>query len=174
MRLIVGLGNPGKKYENTRHNLGFLIVDTLIQKAGESFSQKEKFYGLVAEFFQEGKKNLLLKPTTFMNRSGQAVKTVADYYKIDSEDIVVIHDDADLNFGDIKLQSERGAAGHRGVQSIIDSVGNKFTRIRVGVGRSDNPNIPLDEFVLQNWTNTEEKQLPDVIQKVITAIKNNF
>ncbi len=171
MKLIVGLGNPGKKYEDTRHNLGFLIVDALAKDIDTSFSQKDKFYGFLAEAFEEGKKYILLKPTTFMNRSGQSVRVVADYYKIDSEDVIVIHDDADLNFGDIKVQSERGAAGHRGVQSVIDSIGNQFTRIRVGVGRGDNPNIPLDEFVLQNWTGTEKQQLQNTIQRAITEIQ---
>ncbi len=154
MKLIVGLGNPGKKYADTRHNMGFLVVDALGEIPGAR----------------------LLKPDTYMNNSGTAVKTEADYYKIEPKDIVVIHDDLDLEFGKILVKSGQRAAGHNGVQSIIDSFGGalEFTRVRVGIGRPPNPNIPVEDWVVSPWTAEEKEKLPAIIDEAVALTKKIF
>jgi len=164
MKLIVGLGNPGKKYEKTRHNIGFRVVDEIIK------SQKV----------------LLLKPQTYMNESGKAVKSLTTKYKLQTTDIVVVHDDVDLPFGTIRLSKDSSSAGHKGVQSIIDELETKdFTRIRIGInptkpaasfasGRARQNENLLAGFVLKNFTKDEEKQLPEIIKKAVEKIKLLF
>lgn len=163
MKLVVGLGNPGKEYEQTRHNVGFLVVDEL------------KSRGVSAH---------LLKPQTYMNRSGEAVQQEMVYYKISLADLIVIHDDADIAFGSFKIERGRGSAGHNGVQSIIEALGgeNGFTRLRVGIGRptfldSDGNSLPhqgLEDWVLRRFTAEEEKKLKKIIQEAADAIENQL
>ena len=139
MKLIVGLGNPGKRYERTRHNVGFMILDELhkiLKNECEinDWELSKKFNAETAGYSNNGDKIILLKPMTFMNESGQSVGLVAKYYKMISHDIIVVHDDKDLPLGEIKIQSDRGAAGHNGIKSIIQTMGTKsFVRVRVGV-----------------------------------------
>lgn len=153
MKLIVGLGNPGTKYEKTRHNFGFMVIDFLIENK-QLDSQKIK----------------LIKPQTFMNNSGQEVKKIADYYKIIIEDIIVIHDDIDLPLGEIKVQTGRGSAGHKGVQSIIDALGtNDFTRIRIGI-RPEKLTLDTEKFVLQKFTPEEQEIIEQTIKKAAEII----
>lgn len=150
MKLIVGLGNPEKKYEKTRHNIGFRVIDALKKETSD-------------------KDIILLKPNTFMNNSGKAVQELLTYYKIPVSNLIVIHDDIDLLFGDIRISKNSSSAGHKGVQSIIDELKTKdFTRIRIGI----KPLHEFDttEFVLKNFTKQEEKELKEIIKKAVLEI----
>jgi len=154
MKLIVGLGNPGKEYEKTRHNVGFVVVDLLVE-SDQFDSTKAKF----------------IKPQTFMNNSGQEVKKMADYYKIAAKDITVIHDDIDLPLGEIKVQESRGSAGHKGVQSIIDALGtNDFTRVRIGI-RPEELTMDTDKFVLEKFTSQEQEIIDQTTQKAAGIVQ---
>jgi PTH1 family peptidyl-tRNA hydrolase len=167
MKLIVGLGNPGKQYENTRHNVGFMVLDRLREIANfPDFQMSEKFNSFIAEKKDDsGEKILLAKPMQFMNRSGEAVRALKDFYKVPLENITVIHDDLDINVGEYKISEDSSAAGHNGVQDIIDKIGTqKFKRIRIGIEgaekRADRGEIPGDIFVLQKFTDEEIEMLP--------------
>ncbi len=165
MKLIIGLGNPGNKYKKTRHNIGFMVIDEITTNFQfPIFNFKSIFNAEISKKILKNQKIILVKPQTFMNNSGRAVKAIIDYYKITTEDIIVIHDDIDLNLGEIKMQKNRSSAGHNGVQSIIDSIGTKdFTRIRIGI-KPINKEISIDteKFVLQKFTKEEE-----IVQKTI-------
>jgi len=159
MILIVGLGNPGKKYAKTRHNIGFRVIDALRNELSN-------------------KDIVLLKPETFMNDSGKATKAMISYYKIPLENLYVIHDDIDLPFGTIRVSKDSSSAGHKGVQSIIDELGTQdFSRIRIGI------RPPLlrqgfggqaQDFVLEKFSKQEEKQLKEIIKKAAEQIKLLF
>jgi PTH1 family peptidyl-tRNA hydrolase len=137
MRLIVGLGTPGAQYENTRHNVGFMVVDKLAGEFGISVN-KNKFDVRYGRGDIENQAVMLAKPMAFMNRSGGPVQQLAAYFKIDSKDLIVIHDDIDLAFGRLKIKEKGGHGGHRGLKSIIQAVGeDAFVRLRIGVGRSE-------------------------------------
>ncbi len=165
MHLIVGLGNPGKKYERTRHNVGFLVVEELAKQQELAFTRKTSFEAEVAE----SQALTLMKPQTFMNMSGRSVKSFLAKHKCNASDILVIYDDADIPFGTIKFKQGGSSAGHNGMQSIIDQFpkGTPIARVRVGIGRPIHADIPLDAFVLQTWTAEEEKKLPDLITQTI-------
>ncbi len=159
IKLIVGLGNPGQSYEKTRHNAGFLFMDELISEAGASWSMQSKFDGLFAEILISGTKVLLLKPTTFMNRSGQSVGKVAKYYKISPEEILVVHDELDFNPGMIKLKKGGGHAGHNGLRDIISHLdSNDFYRFRIGIGRPPAGKLVAD-FVLSVPSKVEYSEI---------------
>ena len=152
MFLIVGLGNPGEKYENTRHNIGFRIIDEL-----ESLGLE---------------KVILAKPKTFMNESGKTVKLLVTRYKLPVTNLFVIHDDIDLPLGKIRISKGSGSAGHKGVQSIIDALGTKnFTRIRIGICPEAGKPESVEKFVLQKFTKSEQKILEQVILTVIQEIE---
>ncbi len=175
MHLIVGLGNPGKEYEDTRHNVGFLVVDKLMQRLGVSPSKK--FNGEIAEGRLHDEKILLLKPLTFMNASGQSVREVIQYYKILLTDVTVVHDDLDLPFGSVLIKEGQGSAGHNGVQSIIDAFGGEkgFTRVRIGIGRPVKEGgageVAVENWVLGKWSTEEKKNLDAVIDGVVAEIE---
>jgi PTH1 family peptidyl-tRNA hydrolase len=148
IKLIVGLGNPGRQYEKTRHNAGFLFLDAVAQKLGCAWSNESRFQGLFAEGCVANGKVMLLKPDTFMNRSGQSVGKLARYYKLLPEEILVVHDDLDFNPGVAKLKKDGGHAGHNGLRDIIAHLGSKeFYRLRIGIGRPAAGKIVTD-FVL--------------------------
>ncbi|MFH1193910.1 MAG: aminoacyl-tRNA hydrolase [bacterium] len=163
MKLIIGLGNPGKKYEKTRHNLGFMAVDFLRAAAGApDFKMNKK---LAAEVSKSGE-IIFAKPQTFMNLSGEAVAKLLSFFKLSPADLVVIHDDLDLDFGKIKTGAGHGAAGHNGVKSIIELLGTKdFNRVRLGVGRPP-IHLPPEDYVLQNFSPAELPLLPDLFKKI--------
>jgi PTH1 family peptidyl-tRNA hydrolase len=162
MNLIIGLGNPGRQHENTRHNVGFMVLD----KISNNFKFVKKFNCEIAKLGDA----IFAKPQTFMNLSGQAVQAIMSFYKINSEDLVVIHDDLDIELGDFKIQKNRSSAGHNGVQSIIDSIGTKdFTRIRVGI-KNEQPNIVAEKFVLGRFGKEELGVVSGVIEKIKVAI----
>ncbi|URQ77287.1 aminoacyl-tRNA hydrolase [Erysipelothrix rhusiopathiae] len=135
MKVIVGLGNPGKQYENTRHNAGFLVIDEVASKLGVSISTN-KFKALIAETFVGTEKVVLVKPQTFMNLSGESVGEVMRYYDVDLEDLLVISDDMDITVGSLRLREKGSSGGQKGVKSIIDHLGsNEFLRLKVGIGK---------------------------------------
>ena len=161
MKLIVGLGNPGKQYEFTRHNAGFLALDFFL-KDKEVISCQSKFKAEICEYHDGREKIFFVKPQSFMNLSGGVVSQLLSFYKLDAEkDLLVVHDDKDVVFGKIKTTQESGGAGHNGVQNIIDELGSrKFHRIRIGVEsrEADSP-MPTDEFVLQRFSKEELEEL---------------
>jgi len=169
MKFIIGLGNPGIKYIKTRHNLGYLVIDQLAQEIGiNNWKNETKFNSLLAQGNFNDQKIILAKPETFMNDSGSAVQSIANYYKISSREIIVIHDEIDLPLGEIKIHESRGAAGHKGVQSIINHLGtNEFNRIRIGIKPEKDINIETEKFVLQKFTDQEEKVLGEIIKRAV-------
>ncbi len=161
MRLIVGLGNPGEKFTKTRHNIGFMILEKIAEKRGVVFRLEPHYESRFAEMGELEERIKLVLPQTFMNESGRALKKSQEYWKIDSEDIWVIHDDVDLDFGKIRINLGGSSAGHKGIESIIGSIGEQFWRIRIGVGKSEQ--IPTEEWVLMNFDKTEGLKLSKVI-----------
>lgn len=138
-RLIVGLGNPGAKYDRTRHNIGFEIVEALAKSfPGVSLAENKRFQGIAGELRSGGERIILLKPTTYMNKSGQSVRAVLDWYKLAPEQVLVIYDDMDLPVGRLRMRLSGGAGGHNGMKSIISHLGTKaFPRLRVGIGATE-------------------------------------
>ena len=170
MKLMVGLGNPGQKYAKNRHNVGFMVVDALVKNMGRPW---EKNADLMCDYAHEGE-IIVMKPTIFMNQSGEAVVAVAHFYKIETRDILVVHDDLDLDFGKIRLAFDSSSAGHKGVESVISALGSiDFARLRVGLGRSVNQQQDPADFVLEDFTGEEFELLGKVIAKCVEAI-NSF
>jgi len=172
VKLIVGLGNPGLRYAHTRHNAGFLAVDFILND-GDSFIMAKPGHDFKSEIFsleQNGKKITFLKPQTFMNDSGQALRQICNFYKMDLRtDLLVIHDEVDLPFGSIRTTDSSSAAGHNGIKSIIEALATQdFHRIRIGVETRESRNdLPTDAYVLQNFTDDELKKLKeDIFPKV--------
>ena len=160
MKLFVGLGNPGERYKLTRHNVGFMVLDKLIQKSTIEGWDK-KFDSFFNKIIIDQKSIILLKPLTFMNVSGHAVQKVKNFYGIDPNNIVIIHDDIDLELGKIKLKKGGGDGGHNGLKSIIKLIGSEFNRIRIGIGRPEK--ISVSSYVLNNF---REKEVP-LLKKII-------
>ena len=171
--LIVGLGNPGSEYEATRHNAGFWFIDELARQAGAELRKDPKFHGQVAKANLHGNTVWLLKPDTFMNRSGQAVSALAKYYKIPVEDILVAHDELDFDPAVVKLKRGGGHAGHNGLRDIISAMGSKdFLRLRIGIGHPGNAK-QVSDFVLTRPSNADRKGIDDAIyeaQRVTPAL----
>ncbi|MCK5829262.1 MAG: aminoacyl-tRNA hydrolase [Methylococcales bacterium] len=159
IKLIVGLGNPGRQYEKNRHNAGFLFLDGLAEVCGQVWSNEVKFHGHVVNCIFCRDKVVLLKPQTFMNKSGLSVATVSRFYKIKTEEILVVHDELDLDVGVVKLKKGGGHAGHNGLRDIIAHLGGRdFYRIRIGVGRSLDGRSVAD-YVLSNPAREENEQI---------------
>ncbi|MCF7969602.1 MAG: aminoacyl-tRNA hydrolase [Methylococcaceae bacterium] len=155
IRLIVGLGNPGQKYSKTRHNAGFLLLDQLISSGGGGFSVQSRFLGELAEISKGMHRFYLLKPSTFMNRSGQSVSAVMKYYKIRPEEVMVVHDELDFDLGVLKLKVGGGHGGHNGLRDIIAAIGTKdFLRLRVGIGRPRSA-MSVADYVLSDFSKLE-------------------
>ena len=145
VRLIVGLGNPGARYEGTRHNAGFLLVDLLARRHGGSFKSESRFYGQVCRISLQGRECWLLRPSTYMNRSGQSVSSLANYFKIAPEQMLVAHDELDLSAGAARLKQGGGHAGHNGLRDIISALGGRdFWRLRLGIGRPEDGRQVVD------------------------------
>jgi len=185
MKLIVGLGNPDSKHEKTRHNLGFMVIDSLFKNYSspkDSFREEKKFKSQIAELKWQSKKNIserviLAKPLTYMNNSGLAVKSIAVFYKISSEDIWIIHDEVDLPLGAMKIRLGGSSAGHKGVESILENLKtDKFWRFRMGIGtqREKIPGKklkPIDDFVLGGFGESERGKAREIIKKGTKAIE---
>ncbi len=173
MQVIIGLGNPGEKYKNNRHNVGFLALDHILKEL-QTISCNSSFDSKICEIHMP-EKTFFVFPQTFMNDSGKAVKQILDFYKLTPKDIVVLHDDVDLPLGTIKFTDNSGSAGHNGVTSLIDYLGTKeFRRIRIGVeSRENKEHMPTDAFVLQDFSDEELEQIPfDAIKaRVLLELK---
>lgn len=176
MRIIIGLGNPGKEYKKTRHNAGFMAVDALAEKLGLSWEKNKKFFAEIAKppLLKGGEGGfILVKPLTFMNNSGQAVQAILKYYKItpSPETLTIIHDDIDIMLGKYKISIESRAAGHNGVQSIIDYLKTKnFQRVRIGIKTEEKEKIGASNFVLKNFNKEEIKIINKIIDEIIEKI----
>ena len=170
VKLIVGLGNPGKQYETTKHNIGFLVLDALAANLGLSFN-KTKFKSIYAEGNIGTEKVILVKPQTFMNLSGESVRPWMDYFELTEEDVVIIYDDMDLPVGKIRLRIQGGHGGHNGVKSLIQHMGTKnFNRIRVGVGRPF-PSQDVVSHVLSPFSKDTVDDMKSSIHESVDAIK---
>lgn len=170
MKLIAGLGNVGDKYCFTRHNAGFMVLDKWALDEGLSFREEKKLKCFLTKLRYNNEDLLLVKPTTFMNLSGEAVRAVMDYYKIEVKDILIIYDDIALDLGRIRFRANGSDGGHNGIKSIIQHVGTKdFDRLKVGIGPQ--PNIPSENYVLQNFPKEQHEQLKDVLKKSIEAVE---
>jgi len=165
--LFVGLGNPGAKYISTRHNIGFMLIDRLISRFG--IEMQSRFDSMLGIGEINGKKHYFLKPLTFMNLSGRAVRSVADFYKLDISSIFVIHDELNIDLGSAKLRHNGSAGGHNGIASIIDSFGSHdFKRLKIGIGRDKS--IDQSRYVLTNFSKDELINLEDILAKSVDII----
>ena len=169
MKILVGLGNPGAAYEGTRHNIGFRVVDRLAQENQISLSQK-RFKARFGKGSIRSREVVLVKPLTFMNLSGQAVREVLAFYKGALGDLVVIHDDLDLAFGVLRIKRWGGDGGHQGIRSIIDSLGgNSFLRLKMGIGRPPEGLDPAD-YVLSRFEGSEDRSLEEVVSRAAACV----
>ena len=169
MYIIAGLGNPGKKYEATRHNVGFSTIDVLADKLNIKVN-KIKFKGLVGEGRIGSEKVILLKPHTFMNNSGESIVEILNFYKLKPEDLMVIVDDIDIEFAQLKIKKNGSAGTHNGLKSIVNLTGSKnFARFKIGVGKK-HPNEDLASFVLSNFPAKDKKHIEDAIDACADAI----
>ncbi|HID52834.1 MAG TPA: aminoacyl-tRNA hydrolase [Anaerolineae bacterium] len=167
--LIVGLGNPGRKYRGNRHNIGFMAVDRLAQAHGIQ-GGKVQNKAIVADGRIAQKPVILAKPQTWMNASGDAVGPLANYYQIPNENILVIYDDLDLPFGAIRLREKGGAGGHNGMKSLINHLGQDFPRMRLGIGRPPGQ-MPPHAYVLQDFRPEERPLLDDILNEAVRAVE---
>ena len=168
MILLVGLGNPTPDSNDNRHNIGFKIIDAINQKFGLS-KQKPKFKGLLTTGNISNKKVYAIKPLTFMNNSGICIRELIEYFKIDAENVIVFHDDLDIDFTKIKAKFGGSSAGHNGIASIDKFIGKEYSRVRIGIGKPDSK-IEVSDFVLTNFTDEEKIKLEKVIQNIIESM----
>ncbi len=167
MKLIVGLGNPGKKYEKTRHNIGYRVIDAIAEKAKIDVDKKD-FKGLFAKFLHNNEEIVLFKPTTYMNLSGEAVVQIMNFYKIEIENILIIYDDMSLSTGQVRLRMGGGSGGQKGMQNIIDLTGhNEIKRLRIGIGQPLHNSV---DHVLNKPTKEEENLLEIAIEDAKNAV----
>lgn len=175
MRLIIGLGNPEKKYEHTWHNIGFIVIDAIQKNKCDEFvkfKNSKKYKAEICEGVSPEEKIILAKPQTYMNNSGQAVKALIDFYKIKPNNIWVIHDDIDLPVGKIRISQNASAGGHKGVQSIIDTIGTQeFVRFRLGIQKEPPVKMPAENYVLQKIDENSKVAIDEMIQKTLSAIE---
>lgn len=173
MKLILAQGNPGAQYANTRHNIGFTVLDMLAQREGEAFIKKAKFHADIAELVIGGEKTLLVKPTTFYNETGQAARLLTDFYKLNpAQDIAVIHDDLALPFGTIRIRDKGSDAGNNGIKSLNAHIGPAYTRVRVGIYNELRDRIHDADFVLSGFTKDESSALrKSIAPKIIELIE---
>lgn len=165
MYLISGLGNPGDQYKNTRHNIGFLVIDEITRNLSTSKIQNQNFQAKV----EKNLSNLYVKPQTFMNLSGESILSIAEYYNIPNENIIIIHDDLDLPFGTVKYKVGGGHGGHNGLRSIDSHIGKDYIRVRVGIGKPEEKGA-VANYVLSNFTKEEFGALGAIISHIIKSI----
>lgn len=169
MKLIVGLGNIGEKYCFTRHNAGFMVIDRLAIVKGVSFKEEKKFKCCIGKYKYGMQDIILIKPTTFMNLSGDAVQLVMKYYKIDVEDILIVYDDLSLELGKMRFRPSGSDGGHNGIKSIIKCIGTQgFARLKIGIGPQ--PPVPAEQFVLQDFYKSQLPALKSVIKTAVESI----
>lgn len=171
MKVIIGLGNPGKQYEDTRHNVGFLAIDTLSKELQIPLNTM-KFRGIIGEGNVQGEKVLLVKPQTYMNLSGETVGQIVSFYKLTAKDIVVIYDDLDLPVGKLRLREKGSAGGHNGIKSLIAHLGTQdFSRIKIGVDRPE-AGRSVSDYVLHSFPKSDWPHIQDAIQSAAKACED--
>ena len=172
MKLITGLGNPGSKYDGTRHNAGFALIDLLAETHKVEFHHEKKFKGELASFtHQKHDKVFLLKPDTFMNLSGESVVAVCQFYKLQPSDVLVIHDDLDLPLNSLRFAKNGSPAGHNGLRSIIQHLSTQdFARLKIGIGRPKHADHAVVDFVLQKFAGEELAQIQDVYKRSLSGL----
>lgn len=170
--LLVGLGNPGKKYESTRHNVGFLCIDEFVDKTEEmdKWMVKKDLKCLLSTGRIGQNRVIAIKPTTYMNLSGEAVQAVMNFYKIHPDEVAVIHDELDIDFGQIRLRKGGSSAGHNGIKSITEAIGEDYARVRIGVGPKKPVKMKSEDFVLQDFSAEQQKQLPNLKREVLAIL----
>tara|TARA_Y100000817_G_scaffold226968_1_gene179769 strand:+ start:831 stop:1391 length:561 start_codon:yes stop_codon:yes gene_type:complete len=168
MLLLVGLGNPTPNSENNRHNVGFKIIDAINKKFGLS-KQKPKFKGLLTTGEISKQKVYAIKPLTFMNNSGICIRELIEYFKIEAQNVIVFHDDLDVEFGKIKTKFSGSSAGHNGIESIDKFIGKEYSRVRVGIGKPKN-NIEISDYVLQNFDEEEVLEIEKITKNITDSI----
>tara|TARA_A100001388_G_C28735990_1_gene484159 strand:- start:192 stop:752 length:561 start_codon:yes stop_codon:yes gene_type:complete len=168
MLLFVGLGNPTQDSQNNRHNIGFKIIDAINTKFGLS-KQKPKFKGLLTTGNIGTKKVYAIKPLTFMNNSGICIRELIEYFKMNAEDVIVFHDDLDLDFGKIKAKFGGSSAGHNGIASIDKFIGKDYSRVRIGIGKPDNK-ISVSEYVLNDFNDEEKEKLDNITNNILESL----
>jgi PTH1 family peptidyl-tRNA hydrolase len=170
---VVGLGNPGLKYEFTRHNIGFRIVDNLARDIKTKFKKVKSYYSLISRGMINNHKVMLIKPQTFMNLSGRAVSKIVSYYKIPFQDLLIVYDDLNLEFGQIRIRKKGSAGGHKGIESIMQYLNSEeIPRLRIGIGNpSVNFNFDSVSYVLSNFNGDEEDKIKETIKLSTGAIK---
>lgn len=173
MWLIVGLGNPGSKYLLTRHNVGFMAVDFLVKAAGvRNDDARDEHQAKTVTFKWDTEQVKLVKPETFMNLSGESVGSLSKFYKVPIDHVLIVQDDLDQPFGQIRLKSSSGAGGHNGIDSIIEHLGtNEFLRVKIGIGRSPIAGMDPAAWVLQNFSKEEQAKLPEILDTAVDAIE---
>ena len=169
--IVVGLGNPGKEYENTRHNAGFLAIDHIASKIGATIN-RAKYHALVAEGEIAGKRVLLMKPQTYMNNSGVAISEAASFYKIPAENVIVLHDEISFDPGLIRIRRKGSAGGHNGLKSIIAHVGSQdFPRVKIGVGQKPTPEYDLADWVLGKMPKTDMEKMAERFADIYSSVE---
>lgn len=168
MRIIVGLGNPGREYAGTRHNLGFMVVDEIVRRHGPA-TWKKRFRSEIGEIFAAGQKIVLVKPQTYMNLSGMAVREAMNWYHVDQDEVIIVMDDLDTPFASLRLREKGSAGGHNGLASIIQQLGsNEVPRLKIGIGRGRST---ASAHVLSRFSPEQERELPDLIQRSADALE---
>ena len=173
MKLIVGLGNIGSKYTFTRHNIGFMFADSIAINNNLTFRENSRLKCFMTNLRNGNDDYLIIKPTTFMNLSGESVRAVMDYYKIKTEDILIVYDDLSLDLGRIRFRANGSDGGHNGIKSIIKHVGTSdIARLKIGIGPQ--PNLPSEVFVLQNFSKEELEKIKEVLSNAKEGISCYF
>ena len=169
MKAIAGLGNPGEKYAHTRHNIGFMVIAELSERF--NINSSYKFDGLVGDFFFGGEKVILFQPMKYMNKSGQPIFKLLDYFQIEPGNLLVIHDDLDLDLGKMRLKKNGSSGGHNGIKSIINNLNtDEFKRLKIGIGRPPE-NLPVPDFVLTTFRGEEKNTSEEVVKKAASAVE---
>lgn len=169
-KMIVGLGNPGSKYHETRHNVGFMLVDKIAKSVNETFTEDKVFKAEIATTRIKGEKVFLVKPTTFMNKSGEAVHALLTYFGLSIEDLIVVYDDLDMEVGKVRFRSKGSAGGHNGIKSIIAHIhSQEFNRIKIGIGRPQG-GIPVHHHVLTKFENDDYISILNALDRVDNAV----
>ena len=174
MKLIVGLGNPGAEYLWTRHNLGFVALDFWAILLNTKWTDKPKWQAEIAEAVIDGEKTLMVKPQAFYNKSGEVVSAVANFYKIAKSGIIVVCDDFNLPFGEVRYRESGSGGGNNGLSSIVQHLGEDVKRVRIGTDSEMRRAMGDADFVLSKLTDAEKAELPDLLPKVIEKIKENL
>jgi PTH1 family peptidyl-tRNA hydrolase len=169
-KLIIGLGNPGKKYAGTRHNIGFEVLDSFIEAENGSWQEKKAYKCLLSELRIGGSRILLMKPQTFMNLSGELVGVLQRFYNIDNSDTLVVHDELDIPFGQIRTKVGGSSAGHNGVKSLIDHLGEDFGRVRIGIANAHSKEVDSADFVLQKFSKEEQSVMGTLKTEAISML----